>query len=349
MSSESKISIIIPVYNGENYIKNTVDNILKNSYKNIEIILINDGSIDKSWEIIQNIEKNDKRVKAINKPNEGISKTRQVGIENATGEYICFCDQDDVVPSNAYEVMLKNMKEKDIDICIGSSKSLLNESLIDNYTIKSNYYLAGDDIDKYILTLIKKWLSVSYSCKDDISWSIWNCMYKKRIIDQNNIAFRHFVGYEDDFLFNLDYIKNCKKIFFIKDVTYIWKINYMSESHTKNKVFIENYHEKYGKCLEYIKNEIVKNIHSISKQQIYNLFDRSLIIKTILNYSKVGNKDSNKDNLNKIIEIFDDKIFKEKNEFIFIKINGINNFLLENGHYKMAYYIDKYLYYKLYK
>ena len=92
---DEKISIIVPMYNAEKWLEKCVNSIIEQSYSNIEILLINDGSTDKTLEICKKIEKIDNRVRVIDKKNEGVSKTRNLGLENATGKYIKFVDSDD--------------------------------------------------------------------------------------------------------------------------------------------------------------------------------------------------------------------------------------------------------------
>ena len=100
------ISIIIPVYNVEKYLKECVDSVRKQTYKNLEIILIDDGSKDNSGKLCDELAKEDNRIKVIHKENGGLSDARNVGIENATGEYIQFIDSDDFVEKDMIEIYI---------------------------------------------------------------------------------------------------------------------------------------------------------------------------------------------------------------------------------------------------
>lgn len=91
------ISVIVPIYNSENCLEDCLNSIISQTYKNLEIILIDDGSVDKSFQICKNYAKNDKRIKLLSKNNTGVSDTRNVGIKSATGKYICFIDSDDTI------------------------------------------------------------------------------------------------------------------------------------------------------------------------------------------------------------------------------------------------------------
>ncbi len=113
----SKISIIIPVYNSEKVIARCLESVLNQDYKNIEIIIINDGSKDRSQEIIEQYSKIDGRIKIIKTENQGVSSARNLGIQNASGKYVCFLDADDYVDKDMYNELVKQIKENDMVIC----------------------------------------------------------------------------------------------------------------------------------------------------------------------------------------------------------------------------------------
>ena len=116
----SKISIIVAVYNVEKYLKRSLDSILNQSYKNIEVIIVNDGSTDNSRNICEKYAELYSNIKVIHKENGGLSSARNIGIENATGEYIGFVDSDDYISSNMFEEMYNRIIESDSDIAISS-------------------------------------------------------------------------------------------------------------------------------------------------------------------------------------------------------------------------------------
>ena len=116
------ISIIIPVYNAEEYIERTINSVVSQNMNEIEIIIINDGSNDNTLSIINSIAKTDKRIKVFTQKNGGVSLARNTGIENANGDYICFLDADDVLLENGLQSLLKNARQNDADISIGDTK-----------------------------------------------------------------------------------------------------------------------------------------------------------------------------------------------------------------------------------
>ena len=130
----AKISLIVPVYNTSKYLRKCLDSLITQTYKDIEIIVINDGSIDNSEEIIKLYR--DKRLKYISKKNEGIGKTRNLGIENATGNYIAFVDSDDYLDKNFCKKMIKKADEDNCDIVICNYFEDRNDKLKKNRICK---------------------------------------------------------------------------------------------------------------------------------------------------------------------------------------------------------------------
>lgn len=115
---EVKVSIIVPIYNVEKYLNRCVDSILTQTYGNLEIILVDDGSPDKSPQICDSYAEQDKRVKVIHKTNAGVSAARNSGIEIATGEYICFADGDDYLMPDYVEYLLKLALDNNVDVAL---------------------------------------------------------------------------------------------------------------------------------------------------------------------------------------------------------------------------------------
>lgn len=116
--SMPKISIIVPVYNCEKYISNCINSILEQSFKDFELILVDDGSSDRSFEICESFARKDSRVKAIHQLNSGVSRARNRGLDEVQGEYIGFVDGDDCVDKEMYERLYKNLADNDADISI---------------------------------------------------------------------------------------------------------------------------------------------------------------------------------------------------------------------------------------
>lgn len=179
------ISIIVPVYNSEKYLNQCLDSLFAQTLKDIEIIAINDGSTDSSAEILQSYSKNS-NLKIINQENKGISLTRQVGVENSTGKYIGFCDNDDFVDPTMFEKLYKKAQESDADIVFCNyADTNENGDIIEN----KNLFLKSKRkpiLDK--LATNKNLSTLDYKEQAKISLP-WLKLYKREIFANYNIKY----------------------------------------------------------------------------------------------------------------------------------------------------------------
>lgn len=213
------ISIIVPMYNVENTIEKCVKSILEQTYENIEIILVNDGSTDNTLKVCQKYQDNSKVI-IINKQNEGVSEARNCGIEKANGKYIVFIDADDYIEKNMVKELYENLGENDLVIC--GKNIIKNNSLIqDPIIVKKNTFSKEE-----WLTLYKaKILNPPY-CK----------LYLKEIIDNFNIRFPKEISVGEDLIFNLNYIKHINNnVRIVNKNLYNYVLgNGLSRKYTKN-------------------------------------------------------------------------------------------------------------------
>lgn len=211
--AKDKISVIVPVYNAENYLNDTLNDLCMQTYEKIEIILIDDGSSDGSWNIIQDYAKKDDRIKVLSVKNGGPSKARNIGLELASGEYIRFIDADDRIPYDSMERMISIFQShENIDLVLG------------NYICNpmKNYFL-GDVFtegivtpEKFVCHFIKFLKSFYYGVP-------WNKLYRKEIIDQYGIRFDESIIWCEDFLFNVEYFEKCRAMYYINCTNGIYK------------------------------------------------------------------------------------------------------------------------------
>lgn len=181
--SSPLLSVIIPCYNGEKYIEKCINSIKKQSYHNLEILIIDDGSTDKSLHICNNIAKTDIRVKVVHQENKGLPATRKIGIDIASGEYITFVDVDDWIHPQMYEFMMKGMISENADI---AQCGVCNAYLLHNGQIELKQRLYSQITDTY-----QKYNRVEGVLKilDDTEWHsyMWNKIYKKEVFQ--NVIF----------------------------------------------------------------------------------------------------------------------------------------------------------------
>ena len=200
------ISIILPIYNAEKYIPKCLDGLLSQTFNDIEVICINDGSKDGSLQILNDYAKQDNRIRVITQDNSGPARARNTGLENAKGDYIMFCDSDDWFEPDMCEIMLKNIKDTDIVCC---NANVIDEEENLNRIDDSSYYQnAYHDILK---------LSNNIICKTN--FILWNKIFKKAIIDEYKISFPDGRENDDD-CFILQYMSVANNINFIENKLY---------------------------------------------------------------------------------------------------------------------------------
>lgn len=210
-----KVSIIVPVYNGEKYIQTCIEQIFNQSYTNFELLIINDGSTDDTLNILSNTKNlNNKNINIFNKANGGVSSARNLGIEKAHGQWIAFIDADDIITQNYLsDLMLAVDQDNSIDLNISGFKSFGSSTNLTNSF--NNETITKDQIG---LLLSKQLKRTSFG-------TLWGKIYKKEIIINNNIKFDTKIRFNEDTLFNLRYFLFCHKIKTIKSVNYLWRID----------------------------------------------------------------------------------------------------------------------------
>lgn len=174
------ISIIVPIYNSEKYLKKCIDSLLNQTKKELEIILINDGSTDNSENIIN--EYKDKRIKYIKNINQGIGATRNEGISKAQGKYLMFVDSDDYIEENACELLFEKAEEDNLDMVI-----------CDFYRECEDGSKKEERIIDFPNTTVKETPELLYK----VNLSPWNKLYRTKMIKDNNICFEEELKYED--------------------------------------------------------------------------------------------------------------------------------------------------------
>lgn len=229
----SKVSIVVPVYNAERYLKKCVDSLLEQSYKNIEILLINDGSTDSSGEICDEYIKKHEEIKVIHKTNSGVSDTRNAGIDVASGEFIQFVDSDDFLESNMIERLVQSVNHN-VQLAICGYKSIYMSKDTIFYTetvcpIKGRYQ--NIDLVKHFGELFNNGLINP----------LWNKLYYADLIKKLNLKFNKELNMGEDLLFNLEYINACDNIEIINEQLYNYlKFNDNSLTENFKECFLQN-------------------------------------------------------------------------------------------------------------
>lgn len=209
------ISVIVPVYNVEHYLEPCVNSILKQTYTNIEIILINDGSVDKSGEICDYFGNNFNNVYVIHKSNGGVASVRNLGIQKSKGEYISFIDSDDLVPPDFLEHLFSLSDDSDVVICDYiefDDEKEINNSILHNNNVER---LTGEE-------MLGNLNNPKYNRLTVVPW---NKLYKKKVF--KNILYPEGKVHEDEFVIHHIY-NNCNFISLSKEQKYFYRKGHIS-------------------------------------------------------------------------------------------------------------------------
>ena len=196
---EKKISVIIPVYNAEKTLDRCLLSVCDQTYKNLEIIVINDGSYDFSLSKLESWRKKDYRIKIVDKPNGGASSARNAGLNIAEGDYISFVDADDFLENELYEKLECLLSQHDADV----ASSAINEIYADDITV----HQSNSDFSPLISGLDALCCMLTYS--GGIRTVVWDKLYKRSAVE--NIYFEEAYKYCEDALFNFKVLLNCKR------------------------------------------------------------------------------------------------------------------------------------------
>lgn len=243
MTEDKKVSIIVPIYNAESTIEKCICSIIKQSYSNLEILLVNDGSADCSTEICNKYASMDERIIVLNKENGGVSSARNIGLEYANGEYCTFLDADDWIDSDHIMSMVKVSQAVDC-VIEGYTKETETER---SYCLlqQKSYDLENLQDDQICSLFINGFI---HPC--------WNKLFKTKIIKANNIIFNTAIHISEDSLFCMEYLIHCHTIQVLDAVTYHYFVDTTSVSLSR-KVY-DNIFDIYGMVFSSLKQLLEK-------------------------------------------------------------------------------------------
>ncbi|SEQ06129.1 glycosyltransferase family 2 protein [Epilithonimonas lactis] len=209
-----KLSIIVPIYNAEKYIEKCLESLVQQSYANLEIILINDGSTDSSIEICRQFATYDHRIKILEQSNGGPAKARNYGMLNTTGDYIGFVDADDYVEIDFFEKMIQASISSNADIIISNIKEIKSSNVILN-TLPKNRIINKNEIKDLV---IKQYYT---SYLGNLA-SLFNKIYKKSFIKRNELLIDEQRIRAEDYWFNFEAFSKAESCFAIDNMGYIY-------------------------------------------------------------------------------------------------------------------------------
>lgn len=253
-----KISVIIPIYNAEKYIDKCIESVVAQTIKDLEIVLIDDESTDKSGQKCDEWAKKDFRIKVLHIKNLGVSNARNVGIREAKGEFIMFVDSDDWIKETMLETLLAKIDNQKTDVVFCDYINVLgNEEINCEKVIDYSVYN-----DAEVSVVIQNMFGGGKFFS-----SIWRGIYRRKLIEEKNIRFMK-IKFAEDMLFNLEYLLNSSSVEIIEDKLYYYRENQFSAlQRLKNNLYemqklpyeIFELLKKY-KSIERYKNELENEI-----------------------------------------------------------------------------------------
>ncbi len=267
------LSIIVPVYNASKYLKSTLDSISNQTYGNIEVLLIDDGSTDDSPELCLEMTKKDSRFKYYRTENGGPSKARNLGIKLAQGEYIGFCDSDDLLDHSMYSLLINYLENNNSDIALCDIYSERNNGNF-GFPWKDGTVFSNNDIYTQVIAAMVGVLPEEEDNKIIPVWgSVVRGLYKREIIIKNKIRFPKDIHFAEDLIFSLNYLMKAKKIVICNYSLYYYKDN-------KNSIMNSFFNYKIGMFND--RKKLIEYIYSI----ICNSEEKFKIEKRLLNTAR---------------------------------------------------------------
>lgn len=315
--STPKLSVIVPVYNSEKYIERCLNSIINQSYKNIEIIVVDDCSTDKTSSIIQNLFIYDNRLVYIKlEKNVGVGNARNIGVENATGKYIGFVDSDDWVDSNMYYYL--------INACESNNTQIAMCGILDEYdnnissVFRYKYPIENIINNDFALNILSRCESQDIFITPIVN----NKIYSLKFLKENNIFFPVGMQFEDNVFTFLLFTRKCN-LSIVKNTVYHYYQRQDSLFHSLSKTFIDDFFASFG----YLKNELNSQKTYILFQDKYmSFFDRTLSVIINMVFSVENNMEIQK----RYFAYINEKLFNNKElfkEYInYLDVMRIKNF-----------------------
>lgn len=261
-----KLSIIVPVFNVGYLVKNCLDTLINQSYKNIEIIVINDGSTDGSGKYLNNYRKKSNIVIIDLCDNQGLGNARNIGICHSTGEYITFVDSDDWIDLDLYSELIKAVEERDADVAICGIKNEYTNWISSEY--RYNYKYSNQIDSDMAIKLLSNYGGNNYR----ISPVVWNKIYRTSVIKNNRIEFLKNSYWEDD-IFSFQVMLFAKRIMIVPSVNY----HYSQRNGSITKDFSKKHIIDLIDSFTYLKSYLLESKLWNNNERYYRAyFDRAI-------------------------------------------------------------------------
>ncbi len=251
------VSVIVPVYNQEHYIEACLNSIMQQSYSNLQIIVIDDGSTDSTGIILDELSKRDKRIEVYHTKNGGVSAARNYALNEVEGEYIQFVDADDTISKNMTKSLIYAIEQKNTDMAVCNYVKKFSKGYIHNNIMEKPCRYTSTE---YLINTLKDPGHHYYGV-------VWNKLYKSDIIKNNNLSFDSKVTLGEDFIFNINYWRNSKNVTVLCRYLYIY-------NKTRNVTLSNVRYKGISDCINELEN----------RKKIFEVYLRSLSEETDFEY-----------------------------------------------------------------
>lgn len=266
------ISIIIPVYNASRYLRKCIDSILSQSFKDFELILINDGSTDESLAICKDYEKRDNRITVISQTNRGVSAARNKGLDIAKGEWITFADADDYFLDDALFTLYERTMQTGTHLVLANAMKLKNRKLSELHKLKNE-------------VLPNAIISIKH-------FALWGYLFNADIIRKYKLRFIEGLAYSEDRLFIYQMARYCKTIAFCNKPIYVYRINDTSACSSQNGVrkachhidaafYLDQFAQTYQKADKPVYNYLHRQSRHLVNLGLYLFIDTGFTLKNM--------------------------------------------------------------------
>lgn len=329
------VSVIIPVYNVERYIERCICSALKQSYSDLDIIVVDDGSLDKSREICEELCKVDNRIRLVRKQNGGAASARNVGLEMAKGDWVIGLDADDWIEKDYIMRLVHTAEENNLDCCISSSKLIVYGENDEILSQESRKIFDKEFITGKVEEIYKVQANACAARVNDLPINIdfvalrscatpWDKLYKNSIIQKANLRYDEDLHSKEDIVFSVNYLKQCNRIGYIDTEGYRYGVYKNSLSHGYNewivsdaKLTIEYFNNYLKKC----RNQME---HDILCQGMYTAMIRFFIEECERYFFNKKNNSEIKDVERKIVQIVTSTDYK--NLYLNIKEKNLSSY-----------------------
>jgi len=325
-----KISVIIPVYNAQIFLHKCINSILTQNFTDFELLLIDDGSQDDSGKICDEFEVKDRRIRVFHKINEGVSSSRNFGINKANGEWICFVDSDDWLDNGAFQEIISSIENKNVDLVIWGIKLVYDKHIKEIIVPTAGLFNTSTEVSELLIRSDIKGYFGSPCTK----------LYSSSIIKLNKLYFDNNLSLMEDCKFNYSYFKYISSVFAIPKSYYNYRLGHNSLSLSNNypDIFLELWRDYIQ-----MRSEFYTSYNGLYKDIFNRLLDKeiemSYITFTLALYAKKRTAKTRRENFAKILNRGKIEIFKGKSIYYLLKTNNV--YIIDTV-FKLRYLILKF-------